>query len=290
MRTIYFNPRSPCGERPNTSYQRAVKDIFQSTLPVWGATFCAEIIKLSMGISIHAPRVGSDLLRYQLYAFSTISIHAPRVGSDLTESLDTATPLDFNPRSPCGERPKPYGSRISYHTISIHAPRVGSDSRLSGCGYAPAYFNPRSPCGERRNSQSIGLWNRYFNPRSPCGERHAAPAEQAVQRCISIHAPRVGSDTRTPVRWTRPENFNPRSPCGERPLSRQLGDCCCEFQSTLPVWGATIGQRLPCPDATISIHAPRVGSDPVPTMRPTVITNFNPRSPCGERLILIILS
>ena len=194
MRTIYFNPRSPCGERPNTSYQRAVKDIFQSTLPVWGATFCAEIIKLSMGISIHAPRVGSDLLRYQLYAFSTISIHAPRVGSDLTESLDTATPLDFNPRSPCGERPKPYGSRISYHTISIHAPRVGSDSRLSGCGYAPAYFNPRSPCGERRNSQSIGLWNRYFNPRSPCGERHAAPAEQAVQRCISIHAPRVGSD------------------------------------------------------------------------------------------------
>ena len=100
---------------------------------------------------------------------------------------------------------------------------------------------------------------------------------------ISIHAPRVGSDTRTPVRWTRPENFNPRSPCGERPLSRQLGDCCCEFQSTLPVWGATIGQRLPCPDATISIHAPRVGSDPVPTMRPTVITNFNPRSPCGER-------
>ena len=33
------------------------------------------------------------------------------------------------------------------------------------------------------------------------------------------------------------------------------------FQSTLPVWGATIQQRTFCCDKFISIHAPRVGSD-----------------------------
>ena len=34
----YFNPRSPWGERPNTAYRREMIDIFQSTLPVGGAT------------------------------------------------------------------------------------------------------------------------------------------------------------------------------------------------------------------------------------------------------------
>ena len=58
---IYFNPRSPWGERrkPLTSPQR--KGLFQSTLPVGGATrhrcWCHE----HPNISIHAPRGGSDL-------------------------------------------------------------------------------------------------------------------------------------------------------------------------------------------------------------------------------------
>ena len=57
-------------------------------------------------ISIHAPRVGSDVHKFvdkAYYAF--ISIHAPRVGSDLTVIVLTDTDRDFNPRSPCGERP-----------------------------------------------------------------------------------------------------------------------------------------------------------------------------------------
>ena len=36
----------------------------------------------SMPISIHAPRVGSDLLRRLELGGARISIHAPRVGSD----------------------------------------------------------------------------------------------------------------------------------------------------------------------------------------------------------------
>ena len=33
---------------------------FQSTLPVWGATFITRIFSMVNEISIHAPRVGSD--------------------------------------------------------------------------------------------------------------------------------------------------------------------------------------------------------------------------------------
>ena len=55
------------------------------------------------------------------------------------------------------------------------------------------------------------------------------------------------------------------------------------FQSTLPVWGAT----TPCPGGfpytSISIHAPRVGSDPSALRLCALYNHFNPRSPCGER-------
>ena len=79
-----------------------------------------------------------------------------------------------------------------------------------------------------------------------------------------------------------------------------------KFQSTLPAWGATdrgaadsgaadisihaprvgsdgiifvFGEDLHC----ISIHAPRVGSDDAPRALPRPASNFNPRSPRGER-------
>ena len=34
----YFNPLSPCGERPSSLYFSSVMSLFQSTLPVWGET------------------------------------------------------------------------------------------------------------------------------------------------------------------------------------------------------------------------------------------------------------
>ena len=81
---------------------------------------------------------------------------------------------------------------------------------------------------------------------------------------ISIHAPRVGSD-RLHIRVAPDEK---------------------EFQSTLPVWGATGAEAASVPSGTmISIHAPRVGSDAAPWNCPAPDPHFNPRSPCGERPI-----
>ena len=101
---------------------------------------------------------------------------------------------------------------------------------------------------------------------------------------ISIHAPRMGSDSATDAAnaaqkafqstlpgWgaTRRKSprrepdfyFNPRSPGGERLHLSTPVEIMQIFQSTLPGWGATSATLPDLMMAKISIHAPRVGSD-----------------------------
>ena len=94
----------------------------------------------------------------------------------------------------------------------------------------------------------------------------------------------MGSDTCRSVSgtWTR-HDFNPRSPDGERPVTVTLFLPDTPFQSTLPGWGATQQRRHPVQQGRISIHAPRVGSDPPPCRSCCPGRYFNPRSPGGER-------
>ena len=79
---------------------------------------------------------------------------------------------------------------------------------------------------------------------------------------ISIHAPRVGSDTTQGVSDSQRAMISIHAPrVGSdqpRPQSSLPGLI---FQSTLPVWGATLPQRRQNRSGPISIHAPRVGSD-----------------------------
>ena len=113
--------------------------------------------------------------------------------------------------------------------------------------------------GVRQNCRVQG---ENFNPRSPCGERLGEIDEVLRSIAISIHAPRVGSDTVAQSLTDAVNHFNPRSPCGERPSAIRRGTTAALiFQSTLPVWGAT--NLLVC----LSPHG----------------LYFNPRSPCGER-------
>ena len=83
--------------------------------------------------------------------------------------------------------------------------------------------------------------------------------------------------------------FNPRSPCGERLIfvsfSIFAGTL---FQSTLPMRGATALHRFRLNRKHISIHAPHAGSDVIHKSTTTNRNNFNPRSPCGERPIVVI--
>ena len=78
-----FNPRSPDGERLPRPKRCATSLAFQSTLPGWGATK-AIMAGFAQGlISIHAPRMGSDVALAHAPPVEVISIHAPRMGSDM---------------------------------------------------------------------------------------------------------------------------------------------------------------------------------------------------------------
>ena len=147
--------------------------IFQSALPLRGATKHGDEAAAGHVISIRAPLAGSDCKAHRLYPKS----------------------IDFNPRSPCGER---HPKLIRYLHI-------------------PAYFNPRSPCGERRRA-SRGAWRSPdFNPRSPCGER--PNGERKARPCGNFNPRSPCGERRSPSRsGRRTADFNPRSPCGERPL------------------------------------------------------------------------
>ena len=104
-------------------------EVFLSTLPAWGATPRSPVPYLRpWNISIHAPRVGSDLPQpFVVLFFHRISIHAPRVGSDGLATDSYAATVDFYPRSPRGER-------------------LGD---LHPLWYRLDNFYPRSPRGER---------------------------------------------------------------------------------------------------------------------------------------------
>ena len=194
----YFNPRSPCGERRSIDYVHSCYRIFQSTLPVRGATGSnSSADTCAIYFNPRSP-CGE---RHRAFLFcSAMSFH-------------------FNPRSPCGERLTGGDDAGELIIISIHAPRAGSDSRLriclrrrifhfnprSPCGERhfgeigildkPVNFNPRSPCGERRWTTPRSVEKILdFNPRSPCGERPIPWRQREELPRISIHAPRAGSD------------------------------------------------------------------------------------------------
>ena len=100
---------------------------------------------------------------------------------------------------------------------------------------------------------------------------------------VSIHAPRVGGDAGAPIVLQDIFGFNPRPPCGGRPIRCQACAVVTLFQSTPPVWGATIDRCELTPLLKVSIHAPRVGGDRIILRLASMRRGFNPRPPCGGR-------
>ena len=167
-----FNPRSPDGERQVGDAAALFEDAFQSTLPGWGATYTAVCLGVSPYISIHAPRMGSDGHHGPLHQQPRkISIHAPRMGSDYSGDASLRIMLNFNPRSPDGER------------RCRRTPRTGGGN-----------FNPRSPDGERLCVLPRPLPCEYISIHAPRMGSDQINKAMSDLRAISIHAPRMGSD------------------------------------------------------------------------------------------------
>ena len=216
--------------------------------PRTGSDPCSGVDIWLREISIHAPRTGSDdFLKCRVVVEVVISIHAPRTGSDVREADVDGQLLDFNPRSPHGERqqskeesantmifqstlPARGATSVCWRCptckrISIHAPRTGSDNRQHHKTFLSGDFNPRSPHGERRSTTLHGWRSNPFQSTLPARGATFPRLQSRASRRISIHAPRTGSDDRQERDHPDGRHFNPRSPHGERQKRRILRTC-----------------------------------------------------------------
>ena len=220
-------------------------------------------------ISIHAPRTGSDGIRHPSAGEGrAISIHAPRTGSDQVSVADALDVMDFNPRSPHGERRQSHGASrrsdqqfqstlpargattplvpgITYSCISIHAPRTGSDShRVLHAAHCLVFQSTLPARGATIFLMQHVIGDCEISIHAPRTGSDLTSAILRLIAAISIHAPRTGSDM-----------------CRGWSFKKLL---------------------------SISIHAPRTGSDSPPRQSYRRWCNFNPRSPHGERLSLLL--
>ena len=208
-------------------------------------------------------------------------------------TLDPIKPRRFHyhfyPRSPCGERP-------------VTTP--------AGAGSARDFY-PRSPCGERQHESADDMFRHAFlstlslrrATKKCCLKRqpsaisiHAllAESDQAANSLadtppqISIHALLAESDLNCSRNGLAILYFYPRSPCGERRHDPSGGRICQGFLSTLSLRRATnedrYGQQYWRFLSTLSLRrATRIRQ-----RNKLQDGNFYPRSPCGERLSLIL--
>ena len=101
-----FNPRAPCGARPLSFPFLSFGRYFNPRAPCGARPYTKVALRRQIKISIHAPRVGRDHeIPDFIYADTLISIHAPRVGRDPRHRAAGLSSSHFNPRAPCGARP-----------------------------------------------------------------------------------------------------------------------------------------------------------------------------------------
>ncbi len=150
--------------------------VFQSALPVWGATRKWDLLLMGIVVSIRAPRVGSD-----------------RIG------------------------------------------RAGIG--VSGC------FNPRSPCGERRGVHVCPSDKEEFQSALPVWGATDNTGARATLYKVSIRAPRVGSDGTDTSNARSNASFQSALPVWGATASQVTAGEVGLFQSALPVWGATCSAR-----------------------------------------------
>ena len=176
--------------------------------------------------------------------------------------------LDFNPRSPHGERRQEAGAHVkkgefqptlpargattSKGTMPLQSPfqptlpARGATLSMSCCTICPENFNPRSPHGERRKHHCRSAGGYPISTHAPRTGSDADARLPIIQLDISTHAPRTGSDLRSHLRLRQYRAFQP----------------------TLPARGATRRQRAFWCYLLISTHAPRTGSDAHKTAPP----------------------
>ena len=239
---------------------RKLRNLFQSTRPVRGATLQVCPSASYSVISIHAPRAGRDHNGKCKPAETVgISIHAPRAGRDLAGGALKSFRSGFQSTRPVRGAPTKQRVICSPVDISIHAPRAGRD-----------------------NIMEVGTSKIQISIHAPRAGRDTKAAALWAGDIISIHAPRAGRDKSPTCRPSRTAYFNPRAPCGARLSETAVWDTELLFQSTRPVRGATTTDERVAKLENISIHAPRAGRDRE-TMAVRQITTISIHAPRAGR-------
>ena len=140
---------------------------FQSTLPVWGATVGLFLPGSMQQFQSTLPVWGATYTDIAYMLNQLFQSTLPVWGATLCSQSPDMEALDFNPRSPCGERRRDirqgrhssgfqstlpvWGATMMLYkmmpdgAISIHAPRVGSDQPCPGHKVRPGRFQSTLP-------------------------------------------------------------------------------------------------------------------------------------------------
>ena len=239
---------------------------------------------------------------------SFISIHAPRAGSDVKPFLSSPAIAYFNPRSPCGERLGGFRDKINDFVISIHAPRAGSDNFFTARSSAIVQFQSTLPvrgatmyhflaafavlisihaprAGSDQMSIITSKWCWRFQSTLPV---RGATSSYLGKSCLDLEfqstLPVRGATVQRQGDGAVGEYFNPRSPCGERRRTRRCQRSTARISIHAPRAGSDRTRRCQRSTARISIHAPVRGATALGAACHAPAGDFNPRSPCGERL------
>ena len=176
--------------------------------------------------------------RWQLRA-ATVSIHAPRVGGDVGVGL-----------------------RLVDAGVSIHAPRVGGDARTRRARSGVVVFQSTPPVwGATRSTLAAWSWPAWFQSTPPVWGATAQGLHRAEHRAVSIHAPRVGGDKGHLLALHKHLVSIHAPRVGGDAFDAFVSNTLQRFQSTPPVWGATVSRNVQPGSINVSIHAPRVGGD-----------------------------
>ena len=258
--------------------------LFQSTLPLRGATYNDDWGVWETDISIHAPLTGSDYSSTSMISgLKLFQSTLPLRGATVTMSTAPSASDYFNPRSPYGERQPALSTLFSPYQFQSTLPLRGATFRPASFHIRRQNFNPRSPYGERLHRPMMPNGDKEFQSTLPLRGATKIAIPISKPRKISIHAPLTGSDRCITDSVCTHRYFNPRSPYGERRSRQWIFAFVVRFQSTLPLRGATTSPKLvisadifqstlPLRGAThkssftttllaISIHAPLTGSD-----------------------------
>ena len=191
------------------------------------------------------------------------------------------------------------------YLISIHAPLTGSDSRCRRYLYLSPHFNPRSPYGERQSTSRNSIVIEPFQSTLPLRGATFTVCSCFVFLFISIHAPLTGSDndcrwcyfdaslfqstlplrgaTTTVTSQFTALKFQSTLPLRGATLILKITQFSFKFQSTLPLRGATADCSLRIVIEQFQSTLPLRGATASHLAHGCKQTDFNPRSPYGER-------